>query len=338
MVRRHALAMIAIGLAGPLHSVRAQGYYNLDAGRPVRVEDASPTPRYELELQLMPVRFERFASGATRWRADPKLSFGVAPFTEIELRVPLLQVNARGGGGRAAAGVGGVAIGGLHAFTLETGAIPALALAGEWIAPVGGMSAPVGSYSAKLVGTKTLKQLRVHLNVGYGTWSTRPPRPISATCPRVIGPGTVVPPGCGGGIQVPDTPCDRVSGGAQFACVGRASVLESAAQQRSSPVGVASGDSSSVGYRWVSGLGVDHTFPLASTLVSADVVAERFIGLYDTIDWSAELGLRRQWTPTLVVDVGIARHFSGVAMSNAVTAGITYGAPRQSLPARRSDR
>jgi hypothetical protein len=93
-------------------------------------------------------------------------------------------------------------------------------------------------------------------------------------------------------------------------------------------------DTSSVGYRWVSGLGVDRAFPLASTLVTADVVAERFIGLYDSIDWSAELGVRRQLTPTVVVDFGVARHFAGVAMSSAITAGITYGAPRQSLRER----
>jgi hypothetical protein len=336
-LRRHVLATIAICLAASLPA-HAQGYYNLDAGRPGRVEDASPTPRYELELQLMPVRFERFASGATRWRTDPKLSYGVAPFTEIELRVPLLQVNARGGGGRSAAGIGGVAIGGLHALTLETGALPAVALAGEWIAPVGGMSSPVGSYSAKVVGTKTLKQLRVHLNAGFGTWSLRPPPPVAATCPRVVVPGTVVPPGCGGGILVPDTPCDRVGDGVQLACIGVASALGMTSQARTAKGRVAAADSASVGYRWVSGLGVDRAFPLASTLVSADVVAERFIGLYDTIDWSVELGLRHQLTPTFVVDVGIGRHFAGAAMSNAITAGITYGAPRQSLRERGGDR
>ena len=329
--------MIAIGLVPALQPARAQGYYNLDAGRPGRVEDASPTARYELELQLLPVRFERFASGATRWRADPKLSYGVAPFTELELRVPLLQVNARGGS-RSQAGIGGIAIGGLHALTLETGAIPALALAGEWIAPVGGMSAPVGSYSAKVIGTKTLKPLRVHLNAGFGTWSRRPPPPGAPSCPSVVEPGTVVPPGCGGGIpSVPDTPCDRI-GGARFACLVRAPVVERASRARSAQTNAAITDTSSVGYRWVSGLGVDRAFALASTLVSADVVAERFIGLYDSIDWSAELGVRRQLTPTVVFDFGIARHFAGVAMSNAVTAGITYGAPRQSLRERGGER
>jgi hypothetical protein len=71
MGRRHLLALIAITITAPLGSASAQGYYNLDAGRPGRVEDASPTARYELELQLLPVRFERFGGGGTRWRSDP---------------------------------------------------------------------------------------------------------------------------------------------------------------------------------------------------------------------------------------------------------------------------
>src|SRR6186997_1307973 len=123
VVKRSGLVAILIALATPLGTGRAQGYYNLDSGRPGRIEDASPTARYELELQLLPVRFERFASGTTRWRSDPKLSFGIAPFTEIELRVPLLMI-ASSTRGQSTAGVGGIAIGGLHALTLETGALP----------------------------------------------------------------------------------------------------------------------------------------------------------------------------------------------------------------------
>jgi hypothetical protein len=68
------------------------------------------------------------------------------------------------------------------------------------------------------------------------------------------------------------------------------------------------------------------------------VVAERFIGLYDAIDWSAEAGVRHQWSPTIVLDLGYTRHFTGVLRSHAVTAGITYGAPRQSVRARSGER
>ena len=47
------MTAMLIAFVAPLSSMRAQGYYNLDAGRPGRVEDASPTARYELQLQLL---------------------------------------------------------------------------------------------------------------------------------------------------------------------------------------------------------------------------------------------------------------------------------------------
>jgi hypothetical protein len=74
-------------------------------------------------------------------------------------------------------------------------------------------------------------------------------------------------------------------------------------------------------------IGVDHAFALSSTLVSAGLIAERFIGLYDALDWSAEVGVRRQLTPQLVADVGVTRHFFGDARSNAINFGFSYGVP-----------
>jgi hypothetical protein len=87
----------------------------------------------------------------------------------------------------------------------------------------------------------------------------------------------------------------------------------------------------------MSGVGVDHTFALSSTLISADVVAERFIGLFASTDWSAELGLRRQWTPQMVMDLGFARHFTGVLRSNAVTFGLGYELPAGRTSANHDD-
>jgi hypothetical protein len=50
--------------------------------------------------------------------------------------------------------------------------------------------------------------------------------------------------------------------------------------------------------------------PLRSTLLTADVFAERFIGLYPKIDWTAEAGIRHQLTPVIVVDTGIGWDFA----------------------------
>ena len=50
--------------------------------------------------------------------------------------------------------------------------------------------------------------------------------------------------------------------------------------------------------------------PLRSTLIQADLVAERFVGLYPITDWTGEVGVRRQLTPKVVLDLGVARHFT----------------------------
>src|SRR5947208_12030253 len=81
----HSLvASLALGAALVSSPARlgAQAYYNLDAGRPTRVEDATPTPRDELDVQLPAFRYDQLASGARLWRADSKLSYGVAALTE----------------------------------------------------------------------------------------------------------------------------------------------------------------------------------------------------------------------------------------------------------------
>jgi hypothetical protein len=79
---------------------------------------------------------------------------------------------------------------------------------------------------------------------------------------------------------------------------------------------------------------MDHPFALMSTLLTGDVVAERFIDLYTLTDWSAEVGVRHQWTPQLVMDLGFTRHFVGFPRSNAVTFGLAYDMPVQLWPTR----
>ena len=321
-----ALVAALVLVAAPVRASRAQSYYELDGGRPGRVEDASPAARHELELQLLPVRVEQYAGGARRWRFDSKLGYGVAPFTEIELRIPLLIVDPRSPGSLVTSGIGGLAVGAMHAVSIETGAIPALAIAGELSLPVGELAAPVGSYSAKVIGTKTFRLARLHANVGYGTWSVRA-APVTPDAPPVI---------------IPDTPCDRIPAGdgtrgASLACVGPVSPVNAGSSAGAS-AGIAAAVPRTVGSRWVAGVGVDHAFALQSTLLMADLVAERFIGLYPDLDWTAEVGVRRQISPVLVADAGVSRHFSGAVPSTAVTVGFSYGVPTRRSRATRASR
>jgi hypothetical protein len=59
----------------------------------------------------------------------------------------------------------------------------------------------------------------------------------------------------------------------------------------------------------------------------AEVYAERYVGLYALTDWTAEIGARHQFTPTVGVDAGVGRHFRGTYPSWIVTLGATYSAP-----------
>jgi hypothetical protein len=222
----------------------------------------------------------------------------------------------------------------MHAFGLETGRVPAVAVAGEWLLPVGSLAARVGSYTAKLIATKTFALARVHANVGYGSWSVRPPPAAGGTsCGDFIpAPGAPVPPGCL--VELPDTPCDRLplpgvrSTNAELVA-RRALACAVTARLAAVP------PQATVGSRWMSAVGFDHAFALASTLVSADVVAERYIGLFPSTDWSGELGVRYQWSPQLVLDIGVARHFTGALRSNSATIGLSFDMP---LNSAREDR
>jgi hypothetical protein len=319
----------------------AQAYYNLESGRPVRVGDAVPTARGTVDLELFPLRFEQFEGGARRLRSDPKLTLGVAPLTEIDIRLPMLAVYPGTPGARTSAGLGGLAVGALRALTIETGPVPAVALGGEFVIPVGNLAASVGSYSGNLFVTKTFALMRIHLNASAGTWSIRatPSSSNITPCPTAVPPGTVVPPGCTITQPiVPDVPCDRTpTEGLQLACLPRSVAIGGGEATRAAAVAADTAVRLS-GSRFMAGIGVDHAFALSSTLVTADFVVERFVDLYDSNAFTAELGLRHQVTPQLVFDAGVGQRFGGAPGSTSVTLAFSYEIPVNRSRAPKGDR
>jgi hypothetical protein len=297
------------------------GYYNLDAGRPTRVEDAIPTELREIELQFLPVRAERVGDGTERIRFEPKIAYGAFSRTEIEVRAPIMDLRANSS--PETIGLASIGVGALHALNTETSTLPALALAGEMVFPAGSLSAPIGSYSLKALATKTLPFARLHLNVGGGTWSARL-QSASGSTGTLCGNAPGVPP-----CLIPDVPCDLVPAplasphdGPAFSCVAAASSATTAA---------AAGAQRSTGAHWTAGLGIDHTLPMISTLLAGDIVVDRFVGLYPLDDWTAEAGVRRQLTPELILDAGVSRRFAGTTQSTSVVFGLSYGAPLRAL-------
>ena len=83
----------------------------------------------------------------------------------------------------------------------------------------------------------------------------------------------------------------------------------------------------SVGPHWTAALGVDHAFPLVSTLLTVGVIIDRFAGLYPLDDWTVEAGIRKQLTPQFVLDFGAGRHFAGTVQSTTATLGVSFATP-----------
>lgn len=153
------LALAFALLCASAGAVRAQtDYYNLDAGRPLRVEDALVIERHAIEWQLAPLRMTGARGSRVAFAAEPELAWGALPRTQVELGVPIIA--PRGG----AIGAGGVELTALHALNAETSTWPGLALRVGVHMPAG----PHGPRSTRselaALATRTMTHGRVHLN------------------------------------------------------------------------------------------------------------------------------------------------------------------------------
>jgi hypothetical protein len=138
-------------------------YYNTDRNRPVRIEDAYATERYAIELKLAPSRVERDGHGVYTWSIEPGVAFGVLPRTDIEVAVPLSQVDL----GNERAGVGGIELSAFHNLNVETRTLPAFGIRGEVTLPVGSHAPDRARPAVTAIATRSLLGGRIHLNGRY---------------------------------------------------------------------------------------------------------------------------------------------------------------------------
>ncbi|MEO8564506.1 MAG: hypothetical protein ABI601_20700 [bacterium] len=139
-------------------------FYNTDRGRPVQIEDAYVTERYAFELKLAPVRVERSMGGTYDWGVEPEIALGVLPRTQIEIGLPLAF---REQGTRHAGGLAGVDVSAMHNFNMETEGLPALAVRGDVLAPVGNLAPDRAYTSLTAIATRTYRWSRIHVNGQY---------------------------------------------------------------------------------------------------------------------------------------------------------------------------
>lgn len=76
--------------------------------------------------------------------------------------------------------------------------------------------------------------------------------------------------------------------------------------------------------RWLAGVAIDRAFPLRSTLITAELLAEQPIYDDEGVEWSIGAGLRRQVTVHWAVDGGIGRRLTGSSGAWYATVGTAF--------------
>jgi hypothetical protein len=326
---RYARSFIAL-LALPVFAATAHaqtGYYHLDASRPIRVEDASVVERYTLEIEAPSIRAERTTDGVYRYRAEPHISYGILPRTQIEVGAPM---EYRDRPGDRQGGLVGISIAGMHSFNNESRFVPALALWAGARLPVGALSPNGTRVGVKGIATRSLSFGRVHFNAEYSTALK------TSTCtPTIDAPCAAPPPD-----QFQDTGnCFKLSP-ADFSCAAASHVAGAGAPVLrvfgGSGTAVAAPDASiargaaaaAVGPaprgRWAGGVAVDHAFPFRSVLLAVGAFVEHDARSGAPMEWTGEAGGRWQLSPRTVFDGGVGRHFTGSDQSWFLTAGLSF--------------
>lgn len=84
--------------------------------------------------------------------------------------------------------------------------------------------------------------------------------------------------------------------------------------------------------RWSAGLALDHTFPLRSLLIGAELVARTPLIADGEADWRAGVGIRQQVSPRLAMDAGLNRRVSEGDAGWSITLGAAYAFAPPGMP------
>jgi hypothetical protein len=83
--------------------------------------------------------------------------------------------------------------------------------------------------------------------------------------------------------------------------------------------------------RWLAGIAADRTLPLRSLLLGAELFARHPLDATSPVAYSAGAGVRYQWSPTIALDAGVGRRFTGDDQAWYVTFGSAYAFALASL-------
>jgi hypothetical protein len=84
--------------------------------------------------------------------------------------------------------------------------------------------------------------------------------------------------------------------------------------------------------RWSAGIAVDHTFPLRSLLMGAELTVQTPLLADADTEWRAGAGIRQQVSPRLAMDVGLNRRVSEGPAGWTFTMGAAYAFAPPGMP------
>lgn len=158
---RVATVLVVLGHATASFASAQTDYFNTDAGRPIRTEDAYAIERRAIELQVAPLRLERERSGNYKWGIEPEIALGLFARTQVEIGFPM--IHAEGPRGTRTTALAGIEMSALYNLNAET-RLPALAIAADVVVPAGPLGPSTSIPTIKGIATKTFPWARFHLN------------------------------------------------------------------------------------------------------------------------------------------------------------------------------
>ncbi len=135
---------------------------NLDAGRPLRIEDAYPIAKGEIGVESGVAAWDRRGDGSG-YGIDARALYGVAYNAQVEIG---WAAAFEGSSAAATDRSGSLALGALYNANAESLTWPALAVRADVEAPSGFRNTGV-DLSGGVIVTRTVGRMRTHLNADY---------------------------------------------------------------------------------------------------------------------------------------------------------------------------
>ncbi len=174
LVRLAAIAAVGLALGAGTRCAHGQAdYRNLDAGRPIAVEDAQPIEYRAFETQDGIPRFSRQRAGQWLIAWDADFKWGIAK--DLQFGYSGNNLLAAHNAGRTVVTSSDQQVSLLYNFNQETPNWPALAIRPELSIHGGGLGSQHEHGSVKLIVTKTLGENRLHFNASWTVGPTEMP-------------------------------------------------------------------------------------------------------------------------------------------------------------------